>query len=112
MGDKAQVAADAHGCPSCPHPAVGPITVGSPDVNINKKPAARLDDIGAHAVCCGPNNFSIVKGTLKIVDGKGNTVSIGAPRNGAANTTLHDVGASYRVKKLVSNEPHWSDNGH
>ena len=71
LGDKAQVASDAHGCPSCPHPAVGPITVGSPDVNINKKPAARLDDIGAHAVCCGPNNFTIVKGSPSVyVNGK------------------------------------------
>ena len=63
LGDNAQVAADAHGCPACPHPAVGPITVGSPNVNINKKPAGRLDDIGAHAVCCGANNFTIVKGS-------------------------------------------------
>ncbi len=71
LGDKAQVAADAHGCPSCPHPGVGPITVGSPDVFVNKKPAARLDDIGVHAVCCGPNNFSIVKGSSTVyVNGK------------------------------------------
>ena len=71
LGDKAQVAADAHGCPSCPHPAVGPITVGSPAVFINKKPAARLDDIGVHAVCCGPNNFKIVKGSSTVyVNGK------------------------------------------
>jgi uncharacterized Zn-binding protein involved in type VI secretion len=71
LGDKAQVDADAHGCPSCPHPAIGPIVVGSPDVNINNKPAARLDDIGIHAVCCGPNNFTIVKGSPTVyVNGK------------------------------------------
>jgi uncharacterized Zn-binding protein involved in type VI secretion/outer membrane biosynthesis protein TonB len=71
LGDKAQVDADAHGCPSCPHPAIGPIVIGSPDVNINNKPAARLDDIGIHAVCCGPNNFTIVKGSPTVyVNGK------------------------------------------
>src|SRR5438105_2982851 len=63
LGDKAQVDADAHGCPSCPHPAVGPITLCSPDVFTNNKPAARKDDIGIHAVCCGPNNFTIIKGS-------------------------------------------------
>ena len=71
LGDKAQVDADAHGCPSCPHPAVGPIVAGSPNVTINGKPAARLDDPGAHAVCCGPNNFTIVKGSPTVyVNGK------------------------------------------
>src|SRR5947209_1587281 len=71
LGDKAQVDSDAHGCPSCPHPAVGPITVGSPDVQINKKPAARLDDLGIHAVCCGPNNYQIAKGSPSVyVNGK------------------------------------------
>ena len=63
LGDKAQVAADAHGCPACPHAAVGPIVVGSPNVFINKKPAGRKDDIGIHAVCCGANNYTIVKGS-------------------------------------------------
>lgn len=71
LGDKAQVAADAHGCPSCPHPGVGPITVGSPNVTINGKPAARQGDIGVHAVCCGPNNYNIVKGSPTVyVNGK------------------------------------------
>src|SRR5947209_5284893 len=71
LGDKAQVDADAHGCPSCPHPAIGPIVVGSPDVFVNKKPSARQDDIGIHAVCCGPNNFTIVKGSPTVyVNGK------------------------------------------
>ena len=63
LGDKAQTAADAHGCPSCPHPAIGPIVTGSPDVFINGKPAARKDDLGVHAVCCGPNNFTISLGS-------------------------------------------------
>src|SRR6266478_7891383 len=52
LGDKAQVDADAHGCPACPHPGVGPIVTASTDVFVNKKGAARQDDLGIHAVCC------------------------------------------------------------
>jgi uncharacterized Zn-binding protein involved in type VI secretion len=71
LGDKAQVDADAHGCPACPHPAVGPIVTGSPDVFVNKKPSARKDDLGIHAICCGPNNFQIAKGSPDVyVNGK------------------------------------------
>ena len=71
LGDKAQVDADAHGCPGCPHPGIGPIVTGSPDVFVNKKPSARQDDLGVHAVCCGPNNFTIVKGSPTVyVNGK------------------------------------------
>ncbi len=28
-----------------------------------------------------------------------------------ANKVLHEIGASYGVKKLLSDDPHWSDNG-
>jgi uncharacterized Zn-binding protein involved in type VI secretion len=71
LGDKAQVDADAHGCPACPHSAIGPITTGSPDVLVNGKPAARQGDLGAHAVCCGPNLFTIAKGSPTVyVNGK------------------------------------------
>jgi uncharacterized Zn-binding protein involved in type VI secretion len=71
LGDKAQVDADAHGCPACPHPGVGPITTGSPDVFVNGKPAARQDDLGIHAVCCGPNTFTIKRGSPTVyVNGK------------------------------------------
>src|SRR5881275_2564310 len=71
LGDKAQVDADAHGCPACPHPAVGPIVTGSPDVFVNGKPAARQDDLGIHAACCGPNTFTIQKGSPTVyVNGK------------------------------------------
>src|SRR5204862_6077756 len=63
LGDKAQVDAESHGCPACPHAAVGPIVTGSPDVLINSKPAARQDDLGIHAACCGPNTFTIKKGS-------------------------------------------------
>src|SRR6267143_6732346 len=46
LGDKAQVDADAHGCPACPHPGIGPIVTASTDVFVNKKGAARQDDLG------------------------------------------------------------------
>jgi len=71
LGDKAQVDTDAHGCPACPHPGVGPIVTASTDVYVNDKGAARQDDLGIHAVCCGPNNFSVTKGSPSVyVNGK------------------------------------------
>jgi uncharacterized Zn-binding protein involved in type VI secretion len=68
LGDKSQVPADAHGCPGCPHPAVGPAIAGSPDVNVNGLPALRKNDPGIHAACCGPNSWmaSGASGTVKI----------------------------------------------
>jgi len=36
----------------------------------------------------------------------------GTPRTGAGNTALHGVGAGYGVHKIVSDPPHWSDDGH
>ena len=51
-------------------------------------------------------------GTLKIKDAGGKLKEIGAPRNGKDNPELHKVGATYKVMKLVSDAPHWSDNGH
>src|SRR6266481_2953321 len=71
LGDKAQVDKDAHGCPACPHPGVGPIVAASTDVFVNDRGAARQDDIGIHAVCCGPNNFTVTKGSATVyVNGK------------------------------------------
>ena len=49
--------------------------------------------------------------TLKIKNKSGQTVDIGPPRNGAHNTTLHAVGSTYGVKKLVGDSPHWSSDG-
>jgi uncharacterized Zn-binding protein involved in type VI secretion len=53
LGDSANVAADAHGCPGCPHAGTGPGIQGSPDVFVNGRPALRVGDHGIHAVCCG-----------------------------------------------------------
>ena len=72
LGDKASVALDAHGCPACPHPAVGPAIQGSPDVNVNRRPALRVDDPGVHAACCGKNTWTAIKGSLTVfINGKG-----------------------------------------
>jgi uncharacterized Zn-binding protein involved in type VI secretion len=71
LGDKSQVASDAHGCPACPHPGVGPAIQGSPDVFINKMPAVRVDDIGVHAACCGPNMWTATAGSGTVnINGK------------------------------------------
>lgn len=63
VGDKSKVDSDAHGCPACPHPCVGPAVAGSPDVIVNGKPAVRLNDPGIHAACCGPNTWTATKGS-------------------------------------------------
>ena len=71
LGDKAQIQADAHGCPACPHPGVGPIVVGSNNVFTNDRPQGRQDDLGIHAACCNANNFQISKGSGTVyVNGK------------------------------------------
>lgn len=51
-------------------------------------------------------------GTLDIEDAGGRRHRLATPRNGNANPGLHAVGATYGVKKLLSDPPHWSDNGH
>lgn len=62
LGDKSQVPADAHGCPACPHPSIGPAIAGSPNVNVNARPALRVGDSGVHAACCGPNTWTAAQG--------------------------------------------------
>ena len=51
-------------------------------------------------------------GTIQVKDKTGKTRAIGAPQSGNTNTELHKVGATYGVIKLLSDPPHWSDNGH
>jgi uncharacterized Zn-binding protein involved in type VI secretion len=62
LGDKAQ-GIDAHGCPACPHQVIGPAVQGSPDVFVNNRPALRLNDLGVHAACCGPNIWHPIQGS-------------------------------------------------
>ena len=62
---------DIHGCPACPHPAIGPAIQGSPNVNVNKRPALRVDDSGIHAACCGANTWTATKGSETVfINGK------------------------------------------
>ncbi|MFQ5471834.1 MAG: hypothetical protein ACE5FA_02960, partial [Dehalococcoidia bacterium] len=50
-------------------------------------------------------------GNLVIRNASNQNVTINTlPRSGS-NTKLHEVGATYFVKKLVSDPPHWSDTG-
>lgn len=51
------------------------------------------------------------QGDLKIADAKGKVVTIGSPRTGQ-NSALINVGATYKVIKLISDPPHWSVDGH
>jgi uncharacterized Zn-binding protein involved in type VI secretion len=66
LGDKSNVPTDAHGCPACPHPAVGPAIIGSPDVYTNSLPSLRVDDTGIHMACCGPNMWTATKGSSTV----------------------------------------------
>lgn len=50
-------------------------------------------------------------GTLQIRDKAGRTRAVGAPRSGNTNTDLHAIGATWGVRKLASDPPHWSDDG-
>jgi len=66
LGDKSEAKADAHGCLACPHHVVGPAVQGSPDVNINNRPALRVGDMGIHTACCGPNTWTATGGSSSV----------------------------------------------
>ena len=51
-------------------------------------------------------------GTIQLRDRTGAVRTLGAPRSGDTNKDLHAIGATYGVRKLVSDPPHWSDDGH
>ncbi len=65
-GDKAQASIDAHGCPACPHSAVGPAQSGSNDVLINGRAALRVGDHGIHSNCCGANIWMACVGAQSV----------------------------------------------
>jgi hypothetical protein len=52
------------------------------------------------------------KGTIEIKDKTGKKRPVGAPQSGDTNTELHAIGANFGVRKLPSDPPHWSDDGH
>ena len=82
LGDQVIGAPHAHGCPACPHTPVGAIIKGAATVLIEGKPAARKDDNGTAAPCCGPNTFMIVKGS-------GSVIIEGKPAARVDDETLH-----------------------
>jgi hypothetical protein len=49
---------------------------------------------------------------LIITDLAGKPVTIGTNPKDGRNTDLHRIGASYGVIKLVTDPPHWSNDGH
>jgi hypothetical protein len=51
-------------------------------------------------------------GTIKVKDAHGADVVITHMEDVNLNTTLHRVGASYGVRKLATDAPHWSHDGH
>lgn len=67
LGDRSKVPVDTHGCPACPHPAIGPAIVGSPNVNINGRPALRVGDAGIHTACCGTNRWIATTGSATVL---------------------------------------------
>ena len=50
-------------------------------------------------------------GTINVRDGSGKMVALPQPAD-STNTTLHAIGSSYKVIKLLKDAPHWSDDGH
>ena len=66
LSDKSKVPACVHGCPACPHPATGPATGGSPNVNVNGRAALRVTDPGAHGACCGPSQWKALAGSATV----------------------------------------------
>src|SRR5579859_3757825 len=71
LGDRATGTADAHGCPACPHSVMGPGVSGSPDVNVNGRPALRVSDQGKHAACCAGNSWEANTGSATVfINGK------------------------------------------
>jgi hypothetical protein len=76
--------------------------------NIAFRPALKGNHISGKAI-----DMTIKwNGSLSVANAKNKTVAItGAPRSGM-NPALWPVGGSYGVKKLASDPPHWSVNGH
>lgn len=51
-------------------------------------------------------------GTIDIRDNLGKRHQLSTPRSGQDNSQLHAIGASFGVRKLLTDPPHWSDTGH
>lgn len=94
LGDISQVSGDSHGCVACPHVCTGPAILGSPNVNVNKLPALRVDDKGLHMACCGTNTWTAQAGSSTVfINNKA------AHRKGDADKHCGNVG------KLITGSP-------
>jgi uncharacterized Zn-binding protein involved in type VI secretion len=91
MPQAARVGDIAVGTPHChsvhpwspvPHPVSGPIQTGAATVYIENSQAARLNDMGIHAACCGPNTYMIVSAS-------GTCIIEGSAAARVGDTTLH-----------------------
>ncbi len=88
LGDISVCPSDVHGCPGCaPHSVQGPAIKGSPDVNVNGKPAVRVSDNGTHAACCGPNTWIAQAGSSTVMIN-----NLAAHREGDQDTHCGGVG--------------------
>ena len=100
--DLAQNPADAHGCPACPHPVIGPIKQGSDNVFTNGLNAARKTDPGFAAPCCNQNSFEINAGSASVFindkpaarlgDATKHCGGMGTIINGSPNVMIGDAG--------------------
>jgi hypothetical protein len=70
-------------------------------------PALSSNHISGIAIDMGIN----WSGTLKVKNRQDKEVAIPFMPDVNANTLLHAVGASYGVRKLVTDAPHWSQDG-
>ncbi len=123
LGDKALIPADAHGCVACPHTASGPAVAGSPNVNVNGRPAIRVDDPGIHTACCGGNTWNAQTGSKSVfINGKpahrlGDVVrhcgGVGKCIEGSGNVFVGDLtntlGTVARSKASEKDIYHWID---
>ncbi len=67
LGDVSATEHDSHGCPACPHHAIGPAIEGSSDVFVNDRSVLRVGDRGIHASCCGTGEWTAAEGAPNII---------------------------------------------
>jgi uncharacterized Zn-binding protein involved in type VI secretion len=92
LGDKSKADVDVHGCPACPHPSVqGPSIVASANVFINGAAGLRINDMGIHTACCGPNMW-------KITGASGQVFLNGAQLVRQGDPTLHCGGPGQMIE--------------
>ncbi len=66
VGSTANVPADSHGCPACPHNCTGPALTGTPPVFLNGTRLLPVGSTGRHKNCCGDNTFVVTGGDAEV----------------------------------------------